>query len=196
MPARLAATHSFEQFDAEDMIGSGPSCFVLDECAPGSRVAFERFDGHVPRDEPASFTAGDKVARIEGVGRVCMPDPNVVVEELDSIGMVTAMWPNFLHPPFSDVRARQALLWLTDLVPNLQTGDGDPRYFEPCAAIFMCVPCETDDGTEALRGFDFDKATTLFEEAGHDGQPIVILYPAAIPCSHAFAPILADAQQR
>jgi hypothetical protein len=95
--ARLAATQPFEQFDAEDMIGSGTSRFVLDECAPGSRVVFERFDGHVPRDEPASFTAGGKVARIERVGRFCMPDPIVAVEELDTIGIVTAMWPNFLQ---------------------------------------------------------------------------------------------------
>src|SRR5262249_1642577 len=56
MPARIAATDPFRQI--KEYVGSGPMKFVLGDWVPGARVAFERFDGYVPREEKSSWLAG------------------------------------------------------------------------------------------------------------------------------------------
>ena len=72
MPERLAKTDPFQQ--VTEMIGSGPFRFLRDEYVSGSRVAYARFDGYVPRQEPASRNAGGKVARFERVEWTIIPD--------------------------------------------------------------------------------------------------------------------------
>jgi len=56
MPERLALTDAFKQIP--EAIGSGPFRWLADEHVMASHAAFARFDRYVPRDEPASFTAG------------------------------------------------------------------------------------------------------------------------------------------
>jgi peptide/nickel transport system substrate-binding protein len=56
MPERLARTDPFKQIP--EAIGSGPFRWLADEHVLASHAAFARFDRYVPRDEPASYTAG------------------------------------------------------------------------------------------------------------------------------------------
>jgi peptide/nickel transport system substrate-binding protein len=56
MPERLARTDPFKQIP--EAIGSGPLRWLADEHVLASHAAFARFDRYVPRDEPASYTAG------------------------------------------------------------------------------------------------------------------------------------------
>ena len=58
MPERIATIPASTQI--REMIGSGPLRFLKDEYQPGNHVAYARFDGYVPRDEPAQGTAGGK----------------------------------------------------------------------------------------------------------------------------------------
>jgi peptide/nickel transport system substrate-binding protein len=58
MPAAVAATDPFKQIS--EYVGSGPMRFVRNEWVPGARAVFERFDGYMPRPEPASWYAGGK----------------------------------------------------------------------------------------------------------------------------------------
>lgn len=72
MPRRLAETDPNKQ--VEEIIGSGPFRFVADEWQPGNQVVYEKFAGYVPRDEPASYAAGGKVARVDRVEWRYIPD--------------------------------------------------------------------------------------------------------------------------
>src|SRR5580658_5363816 len=65
MPERLAKTDPFQQIP--EAIGSGPFKFVKEEWVPGSKAVFVKNTDYVPRQEPPSFAAGGKVAK---VGRV------------------------------------------------------------------------------------------------------------------------------
>lgn len=56
MPERIAATEPTKQ--VTEAVGSGPFTFVRDEWLPGQRVVFARNPRYVPRDEPASGSAG------------------------------------------------------------------------------------------------------------------------------------------
>jgi peptide/nickel transport system substrate-binding protein len=86
---------------------------------------------------------------------------------------------NHLHPPFDSKEARQALLWGVNQEEFLATMVGDPRRYATCPAVFGCGgPNESDAGSEALMGFDVEKAKAILEEAGVTGASIVQLDPA------------------
>jgi peptide/nickel transport system substrate-binding protein len=138
MPERIARGDAFRQID--EIIGSGPFRFVRDEWISGSRAVYARFPGYQPRQEPPSFTAGGKIARIERVEWLVMPDPatagaalqaaeidwieqplidllpllrrdpGIRVETLSSLGVIGVIVFNHLWPPFDNVKLRRALL--------------------------------------------------------------------------------------
>jgi len=73
MPARIAdATPATQQ--VKEIIGSGPYVFLRDEWIPGERTFFRRNAKYLPRAEPADGLAGGKVAHIERVEFVTLPD--------------------------------------------------------------------------------------------------------------------------
>ncbi len=63
MPEHLARTDPFKQ--VTETIGSGPFKFVKAEFVPGSSVVYEKNPDYVPRQEPAEWTAGGKVAHFD-----------------------------------------------------------------------------------------------------------------------------------
>ena len=74
MPERLAATDPFKP--VTEVVGSGPFRFLADERVVGSRVAYARFDGYVPRGTGTpDWTAGPKVAHFDRVVWTVIPDP-------------------------------------------------------------------------------------------------------------------------
>ncbi|WP_200845063.1 ABC transporter substrate-binding protein [Roseomonas sp. 18066] len=138
MPERIAKTDPFTQIT--EYVGSGPFRFVRDEWVPGARAVFARFDGYVPRAEPASWMAGAKRVMVDRVEWVVMPDPataaaaiqngevdwwenpisdlvpllkrnrNINIDIADPLGNVGSFRMNHLHAPFNDVRARRAVM--------------------------------------------------------------------------------------
>ena len=72
MPERIAQTDPFKQIS--DYTGSGPYKFVQGEYVSGAQVVYQRFDGYVPRQEPAEWMTGGKVAHFERVVWRVIPD--------------------------------------------------------------------------------------------------------------------------
>lgn len=167
MPARVAATSPDETIT--EYVGSGPFVFNADEYEPGVSVTYEKFDGYVPRSEPASWMAGGKVVNVDRVVWTTMPDnltainalgageidyieqvsidllpileanPDVVVEVRDPLGYVTIGRPNHLHAPFDNKLVRQAAMDALSQENMLATMQGDPAYYNICGAIFGCA---------------------------------------------------------
>jgi peptide/nickel transport system substrate-binding protein len=138
MPERLARTDPFQQ--VTEMVGSGPYRFLRDEYVSGSRVAYAKFDGYVPRQEAASRTAGGKVAHFDRIEWTIMPDSatasaalqageidwweqinadlaprlrrtrGVEVAVLNTLGYIGVARFNHLHAPFNNPAIRRALL--------------------------------------------------------------------------------------
>jgi len=166
MPKRLAETDPFEQ--VEEIIGSGPFMFIADEWVPGSKVVYEKFEGYVPREEPVSGAAGGKVAKVDRVEWLYIPDAqtamnalingevdyyenpppdlvpileqseDVVVETLDPLGNQGMLRMNHLHPPFDNALARQAILWLMDQELYMQAAVGNPAFYSECFSLYAC----------------------------------------------------------
>jgi peptide/nickel transport system substrate-binding protein len=83
MPERLAKTDPFTQIT--EMVGSGPFRFKADERVAGARVAYERFEGYVPRSSGTpDWTAGPKIAHIDRVEWTVIPDGATAVAALQN----------------------------------------------------------------------------------------------------------------
>lgn len=73
MPARIASGTPPTQ-QVREIMGSGPFVFLREEWVPGERTVYRRNPAYVPRDEPADGLAGGKVAKLERVEMLTMPD--------------------------------------------------------------------------------------------------------------------------
>ena len=203
----------------KEVVGSGPFIFKADEWNPGTRAVYVRNPAYKPRSEPASGLAGGKVARVDRVELLSIPDaqtahqalikgeidfleivnldllktlqvPGVTVDVFNPTGYRGVLRLNHLHPPFDNPKARQAVLWLMDQEQYMQAVIGNPDYWRTCGSMFSCgSSLESSAGTEWVRGHSVDKARALFKEAGYDGRPVVILDPTDTAWYHMMAQV-------
>jgi len=205
-------------------IGSGPFTFNQDETRQGAQYVYDKNPNYVPRDEPASGMAGGKVVHMDRVIyeniadsqtamaalqageidfmetppldliEVLQMDPNLTVEVLNQTGNVGWLRMNFLYPPFDNVKARQAMLYLLDQEEFMQATFGNPDYYRKCASNFACgTPMENDVNTEWFdEAPNPERAKQLFEEAGYDGRPVTVLHATNIDFMNNSAQIIAQ----
>jgi peptide/nickel transport system substrate-binding protein len=221
MRAQDALTDAFTQLP--DAIGSGPFQFAKDEWVPGHKVVYRKFAGYVPRSEPPDMFAGGKIAKVDRVEWIYIPDDTVATQALiagevdmletpsfdlmpilsknpalatrilDPLGRVGVIRPNFLYPPFDDLRARQALQLLIDQKTYLAAMVGNPDYERVCHAVFVCgSPLAMDDYAAPWSVQNIARARTLFREAGYAGEPIVVLKPTDQKVIGLIADVTAD----
>jgi len=168
MPTRTAATPPTRQIGVEDVIGSGPFVFEAARWRPGVSLTFSRNTVSVPRDEPPSGLAGGKVARVDRVEWILIPDPQTQVNALESGEVDIVQSPpqellpilvknpdiklfernplgsqfefrfNTLTKPFDDPRIRHAAMMAFGQEQFLTATIGDPKYYKVCKAPFVC----------------------------------------------------------
>src|SRR6202140_4172431 len=166
MPKRLAETPAGQQIP--EQIGSGPFKFVKAEFQPGVKAVYEKNTDYVPRKEPASWTAGGKVVKVDRVEWITMADAQTAVnalqsgdidfmenppwdllpalaankelkvENLNQLGFQTLGRMNFLFPPFDNVKVRRAALMPLNQKDVLDALIGNPEYYKTCGALFVC----------------------------------------------------------
>jgi peptide/nickel transport system substrate-binding protein len=108
------------------------------------------------------FTIGGTLARAPNLDLVPMlaANPAVKVEKTDPLGSTTMLRFNHLHPPFNNVKMRQALLAVIDQTEFMSALAGDSANWNLCASFFTCgTTMASNAGSEALTGKrDFDKS--------------------------------------
>jgi peptide/nickel transport system substrate-binding protein len=166
-PARIVKGLSARtQFS--DPLGSGPFIMRKDEWVAGSKTVYVRNPGYVPRAEPASGIAGGKVARVERVEWVVIPDPStqasalrngevdfvesptldlipmlrtsrgVVVEERWPTGSQGTLRVNWTNPPFDNPIARRAMYSFVNQRDMILAALGDEKLGQVCGALLIC----------------------------------------------------------
>jgi peptide/nickel transport system substrate-binding protein len=178
MPRRVASTPADKQID--DYTGSGPFVFQREEWRPGALVVYRRNTKYVPRHEPASGTAGGKLAKVERVewtiikdaqtqasalaaGEIDLieqpafelypslaKDPNVQLIETNPLGAQFVLRFNHLQAPFDKPKVRQAAMASFNQPAFLKTQIGLPERYRTCFSVF---PCGTPFST--TQGMDF-----------------------------------------
>jgi peptide/nickel transport system substrate-binding protein len=220
MPKRIAETDPSKNIT--ETIGSGPFIFVREEWVPGVKVVYRRNPDYVARSEPSSGSAGSKAAKVDRIEWKIISDPQSAVFALingevdflenpptdlipdlkargaaftttNALGFQGMIRMNHLHPPFNDVKARQALLYLINQENYLRAMFGEPENWRVCRAFFNCGgPFATDAGALPDFGKNKDKAKALLAEAGYKGEPIVLLHPTDISFLSAATQLLAQ----
>jgi peptide/nickel transport system substrate-binding protein len=213
MPERLAQTDAFTQitepigsgpfkFVKEEWVPGNKVVYVRNPdyvpraeppsfASGGKRVQVERVEWVYipdPATAQAALAAGE-VDYYESPPTDLIPllekNPAIKVAIIDPLGTQGILRPNHLHPPFNHPKARQALLWMVKQEDYLRAIVGDPKLWRTCGAYFMCgTPLETDVGSEALMQQNLDKARQLMQEAGYQGEPIILMDPTDIPVLH------------
>ena len=81
---------------------------------------------------------------------VLAANPDIKVEKTDPLGSTTMLRFNHLHPPFDNVKMRQAVLAVTDQAEFMSALAGDPANWNLCASFFTCG---TPMASETSRSF-------------------------------------------
>ena len=223
MPERIAQTDPFKQIT--EYVGSGPMKFVRADWKPGALAAFEKFADYVPRNEPAEWWSGGKVVNFDRIEWVIMPDPatasaalqngevdwwenpisdlvpvlgrnrNIKLDIADPLGNVGAFRLNHMHPPFNNIKVRQAVQMALSQEDYMRAVVGsDDKLWKPIPSFFTPgTPLYTEEGGEALKGKrDIEGAKKLLAEAGYTGQPVTCLVAQDQPWLKAMGEITAD----
>ena len=209
MPERMARTDA--NTAVREVIGSGPFRFIPAEYNSGSRVAYERFDKYVPRDEAPSGSAGGKVAHFGRVVWNVIPDPATAAAALqnneadwwerplvdliptlvknpairaevtDPAGRLAIMRLNHLQPPFDDIRLRRAVRASVRQEDYMRASRGDDERL--WTTSLSLFPRHTPYFREEkdLMPGSLDTARALLKAAGYDGQKVSIINPSDFP---------------
>ncbi|MBM3556373.1 MAG: ABC transporter substrate-binding protein [Alphaproteobacteria bacterium] len=166
MPKAVAETPVGEQIVSR--IGSGPFIFKVDEWQPGAKAVYVRNPNYRPRNEPPSGLAGGKVAKLDRIEWLAIPDSQTAINALlageidmieqvqhdllplvegkrdievrvpDKFGNLFLFRFNALHPPFDNPRIRRAAIVAFNQEDFLKASIGNPAYYKACRALFIC----------------------------------------------------------
>src|SRR5260370_4336626 len=190
MPARIASTSAEEQI--KEIVGSGPFRFARDEWQPGEQVVYVRNADYHARDETPSGSTGGKKVYLDKVIWRYVPDPWDAADDLaagkvdwwqepsfdfmpkieqnpdlqtfvfDPLGVQGWLRPNFLHPPFNNKKAREALVHMMDQVTYLAWAISQSQYYRSCDSVFACGGTyATRAGAEPMMKHDLARARQL-----------------------------------
>jgi peptide/nickel transport system substrate-binding protein len=166
MPKRVADGDPNTQIT--DATGSGPFIFKKDEWKAGEKAVYLKNPKYKPRSEPASALSGGKVAKVDRVEWITIPDQqtqvnallngeidlietvppdllpllqkdkNIKVMVVNKAGRQYEMRFNVLYKPFDNAKVREAVLYALDQKPFLDANVGNPEYYSLCKSIFPC----------------------------------------------------------
>jgi peptide/nickel transport system substrate-binding protein len=175
MPERVANTSP--SVAITDATGSGPFIFEAKDWRPGDRAVYRRNPAYVPRAEPQDGLAGGKVAKVDRIEWLSIPDPataaaalqngeidyleqpssdlvptlernpNVALTLVNPVGYDIWVRINHVQPPFDNAKAREALLYLINQEEDLQAAGIRVSEQVPYCAAYFL--CDTPLETAA-----------------------------------------------
>jgi len=214
LPRRLVEIPADQRIS--EVVGSGPFRFVAGEYRSGDRVVYEKFEGYVPRSEPAGGLAGGKVAKVDRIEWLEISDAQTganallagevqvmenippdmmallrgnrgVVLQPRGVGNFMIMRLNSAQAPFNNRKVRQAVMMAVSQKDYLDAQIGDDTLAVPCPSI---LSCESPYAANVPGpGADLERARQMLKESGYDNEKVVILHPADLPSGSALAPV-------
>ena len=198
MPAEIAQKAGKDK--ATEFIGTGPYKFV--EHLPDRMVRLQRFDKYASREEPSDGPSGKKVAYIDEIQFIPVPEESVRADGVgtgeyhmgdslapDSYTRVkgvpgveadigkpyywAAAYFNKKEGVFSNVKLRQAVQAAVAIEPIAAAAFGVPEFYRIDPGLAAPeTPWFSDVGKDVWNKPDLEKAKALMKEGGYDGTPV------------------------
>ena len=200
MPADIADAAGKEALSKDKFIGTGP--FQFAEHLVDRHISLKRYDGYVAREDPADGAAGRKVAYVDEVRIIPVPD-----ESVRTNGLITGEYhfnetvppdqydtikgdpnvealivkPYYWYSPhfnkakglFTDVRLRQAVQLCFAQEEAMVAGFGRRDFIGLHPGVAAPETVwHSTVGADVYNKPDVEKAKALLREAGYNGQPI------------------------
>jgi len=206
MPQHIAATSPFKQ--VTETIGSGPYTFVKDEYVAGSSAVYRRNTAYQPRQEPANWSSGGKVAHFDRVEWNAIPDAATAVSALQTgevdwleqvpadlvpmlrrnsklsignavpRGYIGMLRFNHLQPPFDNVAYRRAVLMAVDQADYMALITDNDASAFRTCKAFLACDMHEWEVGSSLMLGNIDRARAALHTAGYHGEKAVILSAA------------------
>ena len=206
MPQHIAATSPFKQ--VTETIGSGPYTFVKDEYVAGSSAVYRRNTEYQPRQEPANWSSGGKVAHFDRVEWNAIPDAATAVSALQTgevdwleqvpadlvpmlrrnsklsignavpRGYIGMLRFNHLQPPFDNVAYRRAVLMAVDQADYMALITDNDASAFRTCKAFLACDMHEWEVGSSLMLGNIDRARAALHTAGYHGEKAVILSAA------------------
>ena len=221
-PARII--DGYDNKPVTDMVGSGPYRFVAGDYVSGSRMVYEKFDKYLSRQEPAVWATGAKQAHFPRIQWNVIPDgataaaalqnneidwweqplpdllpllagdPNIALQVDQPWGRMSELILNQLHPPFDNVKVRQAVMMGVRQEDYMRATFGDDT------SLWRVTKDEFPFGTPYYTGADGDlmagdtaRAAAMLKQSGYNGERVVVINPTDFPAIHPLGLVTADA---
>jgi peptide/nickel transport system substrate-binding protein len=147
-------------------------------------VHFDRVEWVIIRDPQTQFNAilAGEVDMVEQPSfeqyETLKKSAGVKVDDFTPAGFQYVMRFNHLHPPFNNLKVRQAAMLAVGQQAFINTQVGVPELVKPCRSIYPCSSVFADENSGSFTGVaNPAKAKELLKEAGYDGTPIVMMRP-------------------
>lgn len=226
-PVQMAAIYPKRVVDqwpdqpVEEFVGTGPFRFV--EWRPNQYVRLERFDGYAARDEDADGYGGRRVAYVDEIRFIPVPEvstrmsgvqtgtydiatdittdlydlvaaqPNLVPVVVQPYGWPVAIF-NKKAGIMADVRIRRAFLAALDMDEIMAGTFGNPLFYRVDPSLmFQEQPWWSDAGSEYYNQKNPELAKQLLAEAGYNGEPV--RWVTSLQYDWAFRPALIATEQ-
>ena len=184
----------------KEFVGTGPFKFV--EHRPDRHIKLVRFDGYAARTEPSSGLAGQRVAYLDEIDFLPVPDyatrqagmitgeysyiQQIKPDQYDRIRSAPGVEPVVVKPYgwvtvvlntkqgiMTDTRIRQAIQAAVDADPIMLAGVGHKDFYRLDPGMFFQEQIwHSKAGAALYNQRDKDKARRLLKEAGYQGQPV------------------------
>ena len=184
----------------KDYTGTGPYRFV--EHRPDRHIKLARFNDYVARSEPASGFGGKRVAYVDEILFIPVPDTAVRLagvetgeyhhamfvkqDSFDRIKSLPQLEPRIVKPRgwavavlnhkagvMTDKKIRQAFQAALDMEPIMIGGFGNKTFYRLDPGLFFPEqPWHSTASARLYNQHDADKARRLLREAGYAKQPI------------------------
>lgn len=211
MPERVALADAFRPIS--DPTGSGPWRFERNQWVPGQNAIYTRHAEYRPREEPPSWAAGGKVAKIDRIEWLAAAEPAAAVGamlqgEVDwfeqppidlvpvlrktgmtirnvPLGMILLLRFNHLQPPFNNADVRRAVMMAMNQDDYMQAVVGSPDYYREAKTFFTPgTPMSSGSGGAEAMQADQSRAKVMLRDAGYKGEKVVLLAPADQPIAY------------
>ena len=184
----------------KEYVGTGPYKFV--EHRPDRHIKLARFDGYAARGEPASGLAGQRVAYVDELLFLPVPDyatrqagiatgeyqyiQQIKPDQYDRIKGTAGVEPVVVKPYgwttivlntkqglMTDKRLRQAIQATLDVEPMMLAGLGHKDFYRlDPGIVFAEQPYHSRAAAASYNQRDREKAKRILKEAGYSGQPV------------------------